>query len=114
MNLAFIIDDGAWDVQPALTPPSINIDKNIIIKLLKTNQRLKAFNLGNIISDEHGIKGYKSTLPNTESIGPDTAIRSPKLILLLNLFNWFFLSFLFNIKLLRNSFFFDLCLQLSL
>ena len=31
----------------------------------------------------------KSTLPNTESIGPNTAIRSPKLILLLNLFNWF-------------------------
>jgi len=29
----------------------------------------------------------KSTLPNTESIGPNTAIRSPKLILLLNLFN---------------------------
>ena len=58
-----IIDDGAWDVQPALTPPSINIDKYIIIKLLKTNQRLKAFNLGNIISDEHGIKG-NNILPN--------------------------------------------------
>ena len=58
-----IIDDGAWDVQPALTPPSINIDKYIIIKLLKTNQRLKAFNLGNIISDEHNIKG-NSILPN--------------------------------------------------
>ena len=35
-----------------------------------------------------GITG-KSTLPNTESIGPDTAIRSPKLIYLLILFNWF-------------------------
>ena len=58
-----IIDDGAWDVQPALTPPSINIDKYIIIKLLKTNQRLKAFNLGNIISDEHSIKG-NNILPN--------------------------------------------------
>ncbi len=39
------------------------MDKNIIIKLLKTNQRLKAFNLGNIISDEHGIKG-NNILPN--------------------------------------------------
>ena len=52
-----IIDDGAWDVQPALIPPSINSPKYIMIKLLKTNQRLKAFNLGNIISDEHNIKG---------------------------------------------------------
>ena len=31
----------------------------------------------------------KSTLPNTESIDPKTAIRSPKLIYLLILFNWF-------------------------
>ena len=30
----------------------------------------------------------KSTLPDTESILPDIAIRSPKLIYLLNLFNW--------------------------
>ena len=57
------MDDGAWEIQPALTPPSINIDKNIIIRLLKTNQRLKAFNLGNIISDEHNIKG-NNILPN--------------------------------------------------
>ena len=57
------MDDGAWEVQPALTPPSINIDKNIIIRLLKTNRRLKAFNLGNIISDEHNIKG-NNILPN--------------------------------------------------
>ena len=34
-----------------------------MIKELNTNQRLKAFNLGNIISDEHNIKG-KSILPN--------------------------------------------------
>ena len=33
------------------------------MKLLKTNQRLKAFNLGNIISDEHNIKG-NNILPN--------------------------------------------------
>ena len=39
------------------------MDKNIIIRLLKTNQRLKAFNLGNIISDEHNIKG-NNILPN--------------------------------------------------
>ena len=39
------------------------MDKNIIIKLFKANQRLKAFNLGNIISDEHGIKG-NNILPN--------------------------------------------------
>ena len=57
------MDDGTWEIQPALTPPSINIDKNIIIRLLKTNQRLKAFNLGNIISDEHSIKG-NNILPN--------------------------------------------------
>ena len=56
-------NNGTWKVQPALTPPSINIDKNIITRLLKTNQRLKAFNLGNIISDEHGIKG-NNILPN--------------------------------------------------
>ena len=42
--------------------PSL-IDKNIIIKLLKTNHILKAFNLGNIISDEHSIKG-NNILPN--------------------------------------------------
>ena len=34
-----------------LTPPSINIDKNIIIRLLKTNRRLKAFNLGKSIME---------------------------------------------------------------
>ena len=45
------------------TPPSINIEINITNRLLKTNQRLKAFNLGNIISDEHSIKG-NSMLPN--------------------------------------------------
>ena len=31
----------------------------------------------------------KSTLPNTESIEPNTAIGSPKLIYLIYLFNWF-------------------------
>ena len=35
------------------------------------------------------IKIIKSTLPNTESIDPNTAIRSPKLIYLIALFNWF-------------------------
>ena len=39
------------------------IDHGIIIRLLKANQRLKAFNLGNIISDEHNIKG-NNILPN--------------------------------------------------
>lgn len=57
------MDKGAWDVQPALTPPSIKTASRLIIKLLKTNQRLKAFNLGNIISDEHNIKG-NNILPN--------------------------------------------------
>jgi len=37
--------------------------KNIINRLLKTNHRLRAFNLGNIISDEHSIKG-SGILPN--------------------------------------------------
>ena len=37
--------------------------KNIIIEELRTNQRLKAFNLGNIISEEHNIKG-NNILPN--------------------------------------------------
>ena len=60
---ALRIDKGAWDVYPSLTSPSINIDKNIIIKLLKTNQRLKAFSLGDIISDEHGIES-NNILPN--------------------------------------------------
>jgi len=31
----------------------------------------------------------KSTLPNAESIDPNIAIRSAKLICVLNLFNWF-------------------------
>jgi len=42
-----------------LTPPSNNIPKNIINKESITNQRLKAFNLGNIISNELSIKGIK-------------------------------------------------------
>ena len=28
-----LIDRGTWEIQPALTPPSINMDKNIIIRL---------------------------------------------------------------------------------
>ena len=32
---------------------------------------------------------YKSTLPNTKSIDPNTAIRSPKLIDRQNLLSWF-------------------------
>jgi hypothetical protein len=42
-----------------LTPPSSNILKNIINKESITNQRLRAFNRGNIISDELSIKGIK-------------------------------------------------------
>ena len=37
--------------------------KNITIRLLKTNHKLKAFNLANIISDGHNIKG-NGVLPN--------------------------------------------------
>ena len=44
------MDDGAWEIQPALTPPSINIDKNIIIRLLKTNQRLKSLNAISVLT----------------------------------------------------------------
>ena len=57
------MDKGTWEVRPAFTPPSIKIDKNIIITESKTNQRLKAFNLGYIISEGHGIKG-DNILPN--------------------------------------------------
>ena len=32
---------------------------------------------------------FKSTLPDTESIGPDTAVGSPELIHLQNLLGWF-------------------------
>ena len=55
--------NGTWEVQPALTPPSINIDNNIIIELLDDNHKLNAFNRGDIISHEHNIEG-DDILPN--------------------------------------------------
>jgi hypothetical protein len=50
-------------VQPALTPPSINIAKHINVTEPNTNHKLQAFNLGNIISEEHTSKGIRK-LPN--------------------------------------------------
>jgi len=44
---------------PALTPPSNNIAINIKNKDSITNQRLNAFNRGNIISDTQSIKGIR-------------------------------------------------------
>ena len=46
------------------------------------------------------IESTESTLPNTESIGPDTAIGSPKLIYLVNLFDWFVVGKSFGIILI--------------
>ena len=59
----FIIDGGTWNVQPAFTPPSIVIPKNIKNNESISNHKLKAFNLGNIMSDEQGSRG-KGILPN--------------------------------------------------
>jgi hypothetical protein len=52
-----------YSVKPALTPPSDDIAKNIKNKGSITNRGLKAFNRGNIVSEELGIKGIK-ILPN--------------------------------------------------
>jgi len=59
----FIIGRGTWDVRPAFTPPSIVIPKNIKNNESITNHKLKAFNRGNIMSDEQGNRG-KGILPN--------------------------------------------------
>jgi hypothetical protein len=58
-----IIDNGTYNVHPANTPPSINIPNIIIINESYTNQRDNAFNRGNIISEEHNIRG-NNRLPN--------------------------------------------------
>ena len=46
-----------------MTPPSINIAKHINVTEPNTNHKLQAFNLGNIISEEHTSKGIRK-LPN--------------------------------------------------
>jgi len=43
-------DKGTYNVQPQLTPESINNDIMIRIRLNSENHRLNAFNRGNIIS----------------------------------------------------------------
>lgn len=53
------IERGTWNVRPALTPPSRNIPKKRRNKGFIINQRLKAFNLGKIVSEEQGIKGIE-------------------------------------------------------
>jgi hypothetical protein len=51
------IGGGTWEVQPALTPPSKNIPKIRMNNESTNNQRLNAFNRGNIVSHEQSIKG---------------------------------------------------------
>ena len=60
------IDGGTWEVQPALTPPSINIPKIRMNNESTNNQRLNAFNLGKIVSQEQSIKGTNK-LPKPRS-----------------------------------------------
>jgi hypothetical protein len=57
------IDNGTYNVQPALTPPSINIELNNKLIDVKTNNKDKLLILGNIISDEH-INSGNRILPN--------------------------------------------------
>ena len=53
------------------------------------SQILYAIRLPKINNILINVGMFKSTDPDTKSIGPNTAIGSPKLILLQNLFGWF-------------------------